>query len=58
MFASWTARRFYATARKRFYKNVTVVSDSQGARPSYEICLDGRKVKTQAGNAFKVSEAD
>jgi len=51
-------RRFYATARKRFYKNVSVVSDYQGARSSYEICLDGKKIKTQGGNAFKVpSEA-
>ncbi|KAK9510962.1 hypothetical protein O3M35_005629 [Rhynocoris fuscipes] len=46
----YAAFKCYATAPKRFYKKVGIIS-SGGL---YEITLDNRKVKTPKGNVFKV----
>jgi len=40
-------------ARKRFYKDVSVVHE--GRAGLYEICLDGKKLKTPLGKPFKVN---
>ena len=48
-------RRCYTTAaRKRFYKDVSVVSETSASKTAFEVCLDGRKLKTRAGNILKV----
>lgn len=52
------ARRFYSSAlRKRFFKEVSVVSSSAGGPQTcktYEICLDHRKLKTPKGAVLTV----
>lgn len=45
-------KRLYSTiARKRFYKTVETISSGDN---QFEICLDGKKVKTPKGNIVKV----
>lgn len=43
-------RRFLATQKKKFYKEVTLTQDNG----SFEVCLDGRKLKTPAGSVVSV----
>jgi ATP synthase mitochondrial F1 complex assembly factor 2 len=51
--SSINAKRFYATERKRFYKQV-IVSESGNDQNEYEINLDKRKLKTPNGKLFQV----
>lgn len=41
-------------ARKRFYKNVAVVSSSREGQIDFELTLDNRKLKTPLGKEFRV----
>jgi ATP synthase F1 complex assembly factor 2 len=42
----------YFPAKKRFYREVSVVHE--GTTGQFEVCLDGRKIKTPLGKPFKV----
>eukprot|EP00095_Tigriopus_kingsejongensis_P007244 maker-scaffold435_size171904-snap-gene-0.27 protein:Tk07244 transcript:maker-scaffold435_size171904-snap-gene-0.27-mRNA-1 annotation:"hypothetical protein DAPPUDRAFT_39815" len=44
-----------ARARKRFYKNVAVVSSAGPTQQEFELTLDNRKLKTPMGKEFRVT---
>ncbi|PAV81673.1 hypothetical protein WR25_17282 [Diploscapter pachys] len=59
MLTSLCARRLSSAAsalvkRKRFYKKVDVMSETEGTNKSYKITLDGKVLKTQAGKPLQI----